>query len=184
MRTLYLVGAPGAGKSTALAQALARWQVEPTAVDQPVPHLDYGAGRLQLGRQRAGGFGGTDALAMNIQPRAVEWVRSRPARLLIGEGDRLGNRGFLDACAEVGSVDLVWLDVSPSVARRRGLERAERLGVKAQTDSWWRGRLTKVARLVGGYPHTRIDGDVALDQVVDQLFEIVEKDSTRPTRVG
>jgi hypothetical protein len=176
MRTVYLVGAPGSGKSTALAGALARWGVEPTGVERPVPHLDYGAGRLQLGRARPGGFAGTDALAMNIQPRAVEWVRSSPATLLLAEGDRLANRGFLDACAEVGPVDLVWLDVSPAVARRRALERAERLGVKPQTEAWWRGRVTKVNRLVGGYRHLRIDGDGPLAQVVDQLFDIVEKE--------
>lgn len=174
MRTIYLIGAPGAGKSTAMKRALEirRWG-QPTEKLTPIPHLDYGAGLIQLGRVRETGFSGTDALGMAINPRAIEFIESRPAAIVIGEGDRLANAGFLSAADRTGILTIVWLDVPPEIARERARERAIRLGTKEQTETWWKGRYTKTSRLAGGWPHIRIDGTQSADHVAQTLADLL-----------
>lgn len=174
MRTIYLIGAPGSGKSTALKRALEirRWG-DPVQKLAPIPHLDYGAGLIQLGRVRETGFSGTDALGMAINPRAIEFLESRPANIVLGEGDRLANSGFLSAADRTGTLTLIWLDVPPEVARQRARERALRLGTKEQTESWWKGRYTKTARLAGGWPHIRLDGTRDPETVALDLAELL-----------
>lgn len=174
MRTIYLIGAPGSGKSTALKRALEirRWG-DPVQKLEPIPHLDYGAGLIQLGRVRETGFSGTDALGMAINPRAIEFLESRPANIVLGEGDRLANAGFLGAADRTGVLTLIWLDVPPEVARQRARERALRLGTKEQTESWWKGRYTKTARLAGGWPHIRLDGTRDPETVASDLADLL-----------
>ena len=151
MRTIYLIGAPGSGKSSAVSRALeiAQWGT-PTEVMTPIPHLDYGAGCIQLGRVRSTGFSGTDALGMAINPQAILFIESRPANVVLGEGDRLANAKFLSAADRSGILTIVWLDVPPEVSRARARARADVFGLKEQSESWWKGRYTKTARLAGG----------------------------------
>jgi len=174
MRVIYLIGAPGSGKSTALKRALEikHWG-DPVQKLEPIPHLDYGAGCIQLGRVRETGFSGTDALGMAINPRAIEFVESQPAPIIVGEGDRLANAGFLSAADRSGVLTLIWLDVPPEVARQRARERAIHLGTKEQTDSWWKGRYTKTSRLAGGWPHIRIDGTAPAEHVAQSLADYI-----------
>jgi hypothetical protein len=176
MRTIYLIGAPGSGKSTAVRRAIeiARWG-EPTERPKPIPHLDYGAGCIQLGRVRETGFSGTDALGMAVNPRAIEFIESRPATIVIAEGDRLANSGFLTAADRAGVLSLVWLDVPPEVARDRARRRAHLLGTREQSDAWWKGRYTKVSRLAGGWPHIRIDGTADPETVAQKLADLLPR---------
>lgn len=174
MRTIYIIGAPGAGKSSAVKRALelVHWG-NPTEVLKPIPHLDYGAGCIQLGRVRETGFSGTDALGMAINPKAIDFIESSPANVVIGEGDRLANAGFLSAADRAGILTLVWIDVPPEIARERARARALRLGTKEQTESWWKGRYTKTSRLAGGWPHIRIDGTGHPETVAQSLADII-----------
>jgi hypothetical protein len=135
--------------------------------------MDYGAGCIQLGKVRDNGFSGTDALGMAINPRAIEFVESRPAHVVLGEGDRLANGGFLSAADRAGILTVVWIDVPPEIARERARERALRLGTKEQTESWWKGRYTKTSRLAGGWPHIRIDGTGHPETVAQALADIL-----------
>lgn len=174
MRVIYLIGAPGAGKSSAMKRALQirRW-ADPVQRLEPIPHLDYGAGLIQLGRVRETGFSGTDALGMAINPRAIEFIESRPANIVLGEGDRLANAGFLTAADRAGVLTLIWLDVPPEVARERARQRALLLGTKEQTETWWKGRYTKTARLAGGWPHIRLDGTRHPEDVAQSLADLL-----------
>lgn len=174
MRTIYVIGAPGSGKSSAVLRAieLAHWET-PTQLLTPIPHLDYGAGCIQLGKVRETGFSGTDALGMAINPKAIEFISSRPANVVLGEGDRLANAGFLSAADSAGVLTIVWLDVAPEVARARARERAIRLGTKEQTESWWKGRYTKTSRLAGGWSHVRIDATQDRETVAQALADVL-----------
>lgn len=180
MRTVYVIGYPGAGKTSAVTRAVALLGLHDHCEhDKPVPHVRHSGDPLTrrrapvwtIGKQRLP-FGGTDTLGMAINPRAIRWVRSltdpgadRPD-VLVGEGDRLANLAFLEACPDL---TVVKIDVPRSVAQQRATERAEQFGALPQSESWMKGRWTKVDNLstrLGGV--VRIDGeqpatDVALD---------------------
>lgn len=150
MRTLcYLIGVPGAGKSTAMAALLDRWElieeIKLPFAHRRLRHPDLGEA-AELGRHRPGGFSGTDALAMAVQPRVLQWLypghpdRSCPFDLVLGEGDRLGNSSFLEgAMARGWTIRLAILTISPLLAQARRDARGSE-----QHEPWVRGRQTKV----------------------------------------
>lgn len=156
----YLIGIPGAGKSAALARALA--DVTARTYDQPIPYLRYPGG-VQLGRQRSR-FAGTDALAMNIQPAVLDWLEACAYWLVIGEGDRLGNAAFFAAVQRLGwNLRVALLDTPPEVAAERRLQRGSQ-----QSEAWLKGRLTKIANL-RPFVDVVIDGALPLIEVAAQL---------------
>lgn len=152
---LYIAGPPGVGKSTLMAALTNAWMRVQT--HHPVPHdflYDGGAvtagGPLgnplavEIGRRRDR-FSGTDALSLAIQPRAVAWIAERPHPLVLAEGDRLANLGFLSAAQAAGyAALLVVLDAPDDVLDARCAERGS-----TQSRVWRTGRATKVRNLAG-----------------------------------
>lgn len=180
MRTLtYVIGAPGVGKSAAVEAAirLLGWG-SPRQEMKPFAHQVYALhDAILLGRQPDNGFPGTDTLSLGVNPKAVAFVGTRPASTIVGEGDRLANRRFLAAAAADYAVALVTIEVPPATAYSRMLERADRLGVRPQTESWWNGRWTKVRNLrrweCPGLEHVAIDGSVDRASVAASLAAVI-----------
>jgi energy-coupling factor transporter ATP-binding protein EcfA2 len=139
----YVIGEPGAGKST-LVDHLTR-AVPYEEAEQPFPHRRYEGGVLELGRRRHE-FSGTDALAMNIQPEVARWVEGIHPRLLLAEGDRLGNAKFFDHLIAIGYN----LRIYALLGARQAFIQRELRG-SGQNDTWLKGRQTKVARLCAKY---------------------------------
>lgn len=161
MISYYIVGEPGVGKTTLMRALLTDTYHRGTAVRlrgnlwaEPLGALAVPDSRQQqgwhLGRPRDK-FGGTDALAMNVQPDAVNWAESvaDDGLVVYGEGDRLGNATFLRALAERGPLCLIELR-GPDIAAAQREARGSR-----QNPGWVRGRATHVTRLVNelaGHP--------------------------------
>jgi len=148
---VYIVGPPGVGKSSVM-EALTDECDRLTALHTPVPHdvllipndddqnVDVA---IELGRHRDS-FSGTDALGMSIQPQAVEWIATRPHRLILGEGARLATVGFLHAARSAGyTVHLVHLGAQDArlAERRRGRG-------SDQSPVWVRGATTRARRIM------------------------------------
>jgi hypothetical protein len=156
---VYLVGEPGAGKSTLMRRAtvnLARLKV-----DKPLAHellIDARSGSVvgcELGYNR-GTFSGTDALGMSAVVPAEALLASPPAPLVLGEGARLGVRRFLQAAVSLGyDVTLVYLTTPHAAAQR------ERRGA-GQSESWVKGAATRARNLadaaIPGVRRVDIDG--------------------------
>jgi hypothetical protein len=155
MKTIIVIGPPGAGKTTAVQLATEPWG-QPEESSDPLPHLIYRNGAIQLGKHRPP-FSGTDTLAMGINTRACAWIATKPAPLVICEGDRLANARFIDAAANAGAVKVLWLDLPYEVARQRALARSATYEMAPQTEPWARGRYTKVRNLAMQFPHVRLD---------------------------
>lgn len=173
MRTVYVVGIPGSGKTTLVTDALALAGLGAgVETPEPIPHVRYGF-VWHLGRHRDP-FGGTDTLAMNINPKAIDFMRClagdpaasnlglhyaaiqfREPTVVVGEGDRLANTRFFAACP---NLTVVWLDTPIPEARARAARRAAEQGTAEQPIAWWKGRVTKIANLVSSRPVTRLDG--------------------------
>ena len=167
-RVIYVIGIPGSGKTTMVERALDRIPLTGHTEFDPFGYTDYGW-LIHLGR-RGTVFGGTDGLSMSVQPRAIEWIKTVTCDVVIGEGDRLANAGFLDACP---NLTLVYLDTPLTLARERSDQRAARTGRDTQSSKWWRGRVTKVDNLIGRRAHVRYDGTAPKDELSARLAALI-----------
>lgn len=166
----YLVGVPGAGKTTLMRHLTAGLRT--IAISKPLAHMVYleADGPRIIGMELGGRhdtFGGTDRLSMSVQPSAIalvaRWASDNPESVIVAEGDRLATATFLDALGG----DLVWLDTPAEEARAR------RDGRSMQNAVWIRGRETKVRNLVSSRPHIRLDGALTPEAVADQAKDLV-----------
>lgn len=143
----YVIGVPGAGKSTLMRNVTHRW-MDVEVVDGGVPHIEYhddvtwALVAVEIGRRREQ-FSGTDALGMAIMPKAIAWIGRNPAPWVIGEGDRLASAKFFGSAKASGyDLDIVLLDCPEDLAEARRAERGS-----TQNATWLAGRHTKVANL-------------------------------------
>ena len=144
---LYICGAPGVGKSTVARELITGWDRELLRA-HPVPHsrLMHPASRkvvgLELGVPRDA-FPGTDALAMDIGPRAQQFLSSVYVPFAFGEGARLATRPFLGGLVQAGvRLVLVSLSDTQDVLDARWRER----GAK-QNSAWRKGAATRAERI-------------------------------------
>ena len=169
-RLAYIIGQPGSGKSTLMATLTAH--LRRTSCPDPPHDLLWRDGQLvgtEIGRRREA-FSGTDALAMNIQPRVVAWLAAHPYRNVIAEGDRLGNLKFFQAVQDEGvQVHLIYLDTPDIFAAGRRAQRRSN-----QNETWLRGRITKIKNLVSQWPsvghrYITLNGMLSPDELVKEL---------------
>ena len=111
-----LIGPPGAGKSTAMRQALSPYERHELPNDGLVPRdALFHNGTLvgvELGKQR-GEFSGSDALSQSILPNALKYLANPPEQppAILIEGTRLANKRFLSSAVDLGyKVTLLHLD--------------------------------------------------------------------------
>lgn len=169
---LYLIGGPGSGKTTALRAAIGDEAREKAVeIGEPFYHSVYPGGTVEIGRCRET-FGGTDALPMNVGPRAVKWIlevgeAAREAGVIarcVAEGDRLAYPAFFEAVKAGFKLDVWLFDVPWSVAQER-----YRLRGSKQDSAWLKSRFTKAWTLAEKYGTRRINATLPLDTIVEQL---------------
>lgn len=131
MRTLYLAGVPGSGKSTIAKELLTGWEVGEevrlTSRELFGHHLRRDPHRgVYLGVLRDGPFPGTDALSMSVAPQLEAWLEETDpdeVDFVLAEGDRLFNRRCIAALDKHTDLTIVCLTVDPEVAEARWVER-------------------------------------------------------------
>lgn len=151
---IYLIGAPGSGKSTLMSKLTHRWTRSPAEsgltrdllCDPQTSLLEA----VELGRRRPH-FAGTDALGQSVIATAIDWmIWQRETDLVFAEGARLGNRRFLAASAAAGYAVLLGFLDHPNTPVWRAARDAE-LG-RSQNASWVAGRGTAARNLAGDPP--------------------------------
>lgn len=134
----YIIGAPGSGKSTLMAQMLQGWEVGPYVRFTEREMFGHVLHMEQLGEPFTGAYlghlrpeyPGTDALSLSVAPHALRWLDSLPLLGLdhiYGEGVRLSHMGFLTALAEATDLTVIYLQVDPDEAARRRIARGGKM---------------------------------------------------------
>jgi hypothetical protein len=156
-RSIYLLGAPGVGKSSVMRVLLEPWKAGPYirfTEREMFGHILYephmGISGAYLGHLRPE-FPGTDALSMSVQPQAIQWLQQSDGGLayIYGEGARLGNLAFLSELARRSRLTVVLLTASPEVLDLRLLGRPDTAEHKtgrsgrAQDQKWQDGQATR-----------------------------------------
>lgn len=161
-RLIYLVGQPGAGKSTLMAALTADYDRVPArppdfpvAHDQLVNRITGAVIGAEIGILRDA-FSGTDALPSAVIDKAVPWIQSRPYDLMLGEGARLGNKRFITAAVNAGyDVTLALLEHDEAEDWRAIRSKALK---RTQNESWVRGRATASRNLADAFDGATITG--------------------------
>lgn len=156
MKTVYLIGAPGAGKTTLTEALTPDWQ-EIAKYSTPVKWREHDTphgSAVSLGWLRPS-FGGTDTLGNAAILKIEPWYPHITHDLVFGEGDRLANKRFFDLAAKYGEFHLFYLDTHPNVCAERRRRRAENTG-KVQNATWVKGRETKHRNLAHQFNATVI----------------------------
>lgn len=167
----YIIGQPGSGK-TSLVHALLDGLAPVSVEDRPFAHIVWGNDVVELGARRPGGFSGTDALSMSVQPRVVEWLQTEAPAYVLGEGDRLATGSFFTDVVQAGwQLRIIRLTVSSAVAEARRQARAAELGTTPQNPAWLKGRITKLRKLADDWlPYIlEVNADAPLATVVSQV---------------
>jgi ribose 1,5-bisphosphokinase PhnN len=169
MKLFYLIGAPGSGKTTLLAAMTRQWLIDETAA-QPIYHIIYRERDcIQLGRERPM-FGGTDTLALNVQPKALIWLKTRPFEYVMGEGARLSSGSFLSQIEPFcEALYVVYLNTPSHICSERIAQRGHEF-----KPSFVKGAATRALRVAQQFirtPRWYLDGSQSVAALSDVLSE-------------
>jgi len=176
MKTIYIIGAPGSGKTTLVEALKQNW----TLIEEdhhPFKHESYttqdGKLVISLGATKPP-FSGTDTLGYTVINIVEEWIKNTYADIVIGEGDRLATDRFMEAAKQAGELHLFYLNTNPAIASDRRAARALQYGTKQQNPSWVAGRATKHYNLANRHFATEIPGHLTTQQMLGLIWNTVE----------
>lgn len=175
MKIIYLIGAPGAGKTT-LTEAFTSDWTDSAKHEQPVKfrthHTPHGDA-LSLGWLRPS-FGGTDTLGNTAILSIEPWLPNiaKDYSIIYGEGDRLANARFFDLCKTIGDFYLFYLATDPLVAAERRAQRSIATG-KTQNPTWVKGRETKHKNLAMTYKAYEIPNGLTPQAGADLMRNVI-----------
>jgi hypothetical protein len=151
VKVIALGGVPGSGKSAVMRLAMKKLSGIWLRAKEGVMVWEDGGNYAVLGAYDAGNkFPGTDRLSMSVQPAAEDWFVANAGsyEAVLFEGDRLFNKSFLTALAEMPKVELqvLALTASPAALKARHAGRAD-----TQNATWLKGRATKNAAVLTAF---------------------------------
>lgn len=157
-RCIWIVGAPGSGKTTVVRGLLgpfSEWQ------HNPIPKWTFAGNVCAAGHYFGNPFDGADTIPLNGWRPAMEfWAEHLRLRydVTLLDGDRLSHQACLDFVkANAVAAHAIVLRLPMDLAGERSAAHARQYGLPPQTEKWAKGRRTKAARFAELLPSTIID---------------------------
>lgn len=173
---IYIIGAPGAGKTTLTNTLTENWNTLEAPL-QPVKHINYqtltGLKVTQLGHAKPP-FGGTDTLSYTAINLIEPWLPTLEADYLYAEGDRLANTRFFDYLKQHTTLHLFYLRAPQITLINRRTDRAEANNLPMQNPSWANGRATKHQRLAHNYNAITLDATQEPSRLAQTVLQYIQ----------
>jgi len=173
MKIIYLIGAPGAGKTT-LTEAFTKTWVETAKIEDPIKYRTHDTPHgkaISLGWLRPS-FGGTDTLGNTAIVSIEPWLPTVKTDLIYGEGDRLANGRFFQLAQSIGEFHLFYLNTEPALCAERRRQRSELTG-KQQNETWVKGRETKHRNLASLFKAFEIPSGLSPERGADLMNRVI-----------
>ena len=142
-KLIAMIGVPGSGKSTVMKEFMYEWEWSKDRYKL----LDYhrSGDVFVLGKYEEGEvFCGTDRLAMNVMPDAIEFLEETKEGVVVFEGDRLSSSKYFKEAQRIGwELSIYHIIASESERERRYKERGS-----DQSAKFIESRVTKVDNIV------------------------------------
>ena len=145
---IAIVGVPGTGKSTLMKEFLEMAELYDEHWEAHKP-VDLVEGQIQgdmfvMGKYEEGEvFSGTDRLSMAVQPKAIEYLQSDPAKFVLFEGDRLTTVSFFQAVKQAGhTLHIIELTIPDELRKQRYIDRGS-----DQSEQFIQSRFTKLKNI-------------------------------------
>lgn len=140
---IALGGEPATGKSTLTKKLLKCFDVPKTTAEpyQKILRFHQKENLYFFGvyDDDAQVFSGTDRLAMNVQPIAVEFIKNLKNSVVFFEGDRLFSNSFLEVCADNADLKIIFLKANHDVLAQRHVDRND-----SQPEQFLKAKRTKL----------------------------------------
>lgn len=149
-KMIAVIGLPGTGKTTLMRKLMDTIEGEWDRVT-PIPLVDceynnssdlYIIGKYDEGEL----FAGTDRLSMAVQPKAIEFIKSKSADIIF-EGDRLTTSSFLRECLEANK-DLLIVNLA---SKKETLSKRYKDRGSDQSEKFIKGRETKIDKIISSF---------------------------------
>ena len=165
---ICLIGEPATGKTTLMKSIMT--MIGPLKFEtNPFAHY-HNKRFIVLGKYDTGTFQGTDKLSMSVQPVATDFVKASKDKIILFEGDRLGNLSFFNEVKKYHDLNVIVLKVDPNLKETRHIVRGDK-----QTNQFKLSKKTKVENIIKNqtvtiYPNNNYKDQALIKEAILKLF--------------
>jgi hypothetical protein len=172
VKAMFVVGAPGVGKTTAMRALFKRWDPSGLAFLNPSPKWTVALGSFAAaGHYTGDAFDGADTVPYSGAKAALELLEKSlkewEPRVVVFDGDRFSHKGALDVVSGLMPSVCVQLVAPKEVLEQRRKERGSN-----QNAQWLTGRATKSQRFAELFGERLLKVDAATsdpDAIASQI---------------